>query len=960
MTVSTRSVSLSYQSMIKQPIFSEKSYRFFTTIPEFNLTDNRKSTRLAIKSDNKISRFEHQKNKDLTNKWDTQLTEQDYIDISEMSQKLTNMMYAPKTDGFELELKDINVDEKMKQIRKTGILPERVYTRKMIRILGSQKKLEDAEYLWKKMEEQGESRDIWEYTAIMSAYCESGNIQKVEEIMKLAETRGIICDNYCYSIYIKSLVNNGSITKACKVLNDMWIKKGIMPDNITFSILIKGCMDKKQYDRLWELYNLMKTYIGEPDVITSSLMIKVLSYTNRFEEAMNIFETVDKVQPVTQGLYHSIMSTTAKSQKYELATFTYFERMKRDNFIPNLQSYNILLKACATSGDLVKANEVLRQLEEDGLVPDSYTYTYLLKCLSRASHNGLPYPEHPVGNRRYTPDELEKEEIYEYNKKDVLDIETIKNRLYLNKGGTIKDYEDDDGSINVNKKNYIQSKYALGSEKKMLRGHEQKGGEEEEEIDLYDKLYNQKKIREKESTEIDIDIDKDNLIKKEMNITEEEEAYVKELIKNQILMNRQKIKMNGNSLSHGNSFLQPTQKTSTQSKDMSLMEEDWESELKEGYKQALSLYTQQNPDSTTNSVSLDSSTTIKGRGRKIHSHGNPDTKLNEARWMEAINSVLNHDATYITPEKTEKEKEEDKYIQKVNDIQEELQFIKGHKPSSYELIQAIHNIPIPTGDMTETKSTETTTSFVRHRSSSQSIAEKQKEKEKKQSLTTINDSISINPTSLFLLSSPAGMDSLVDLNIRYLVHKAHKTDIYTYVRKEATRVFEEGIKNLGKPTKEMLNAYVQSFTECYALNIAIEKAKLFQTYGYEYDEVTYHNLITMYIKTKRFEKASELVKEMEEKHLTPRPETYGEIIDGYARKNDLEQCLLILTYIKEKGLKYPKEKYLEKCRVLCLKKGLINHPSLPPNPFEYAHEFYTAQKKQTRVSRKRTQQVLRK
>ena len=316
----------------------------------------------AAKNSKSHHQLKKSKHFDLTNKWDTQLEEKDYEEISELSNSLTNYFSSMHMDGFELNLKDIDVTSQLEEIKRTNELPDRQYTRKLIRVLGKQKNEADAEFLWNLMDKESIQKDIWDYTSLLSVYCECNDIDKMEQLMGRIEQNGLMCDHYCYSLLIKAYCNKGDIDHSCQILYDMWLKKDIQPDNVTFSILIKGCMQQRQYNRLWELYNLMKTYIGQPDVVTTSLMIQICGYTNKFEEAMNLFEGVDRTKDMTQGLYHNMMNAVAKSKKYELNTFNYFHRMKNDHFVPTLQSYNILLKACSTSGDLSRLNQVYKNV----------------------------------------------------------------------------------------------------------------------------------------------------------------------------------------------------------------------------------------------------------------------------------------------------------------------------------------------------------------------------------------------------------------------------------------------------------------------------------------------------------------------------------------------------------------------------------------------------------------------
>ena len=92
------------------------------------------------------------------------------------------------------------------------------------------------------------------------------------------------------------------------------------------------------------------------------------------------------------------------------------------------------------------------------------------------------------------------------------------------------------------------------------------------------------------------------------------------------------------------------------------------------------------------------------------------------------------------------------------------------------------------------------------------------------------------------------------------------------------------------PSKQTINAYIQVYAESLSLRTAVDKLELLkvylfsnqknqQQYNYEPDEITYHNIIRMFIRSKRYNEAAKYTQEMQEKyHYTPRPETFGEIV----------------------------------------------------------------------------------
>lgn len=74
-------------------------------------------------------------------------------------------------------------------------------------------------------------------------------------------------------------------------------------------------------------------------------------------------------------------------------------------------------------------------------------------------------------------------------------------------------------------------------------------------------------------------------------------------------------------------------------------------------------------------------------------------------------------------------------------------------------------------------------------------------------------------------------------------------------------------------------------------------------------------MIRMYAKTKKLSEAAQLLKEMQTKGMVPAPETFGEMLIGLARVNDVDRALVLMTYIKHHKLPLPKERYLRPLRM---------------------------------------------
>lgn len=79
----------------------------------------------------------------------------------------------------------------------------------------------------------------------------------------------------------------------------------------------------------------------------------------------------------------------ATSEDVLLKVFLTFQEMKVAGVKPDLACYNSLLKACSFAGDSVRALDVLRRIDEDGLQPNDVSYREVLKAAAKEGNSGV-------------------------------------------------------------------------------------------------------------------------------------------------------------------------------------------------------------------------------------------------------------------------------------------------------------------------------------------------------------------------------------------------------------------------------------------------------------------------------------------------------------------------------------------------------------------------------------------
>ncbi|KAJ6327777.1 hypothetical protein OIU78_014602, partial [Salix suchowensis] len=124
---------------------------------------------------------------------------------------------------------------------------------------------------------------------------------------------------------------------------------GLIPDAITYSTLLAGCMKVKDgYSKALDLVQELNYNGLQMDSVMYGTLLAVCASNNRCEEAQS-----------------------------------YFNQMKDEGHSPNIYHYSSLLNAYASGGNYKKAEELVQDMKSSGLVPNKVMLTTQLKVYVR-------------------------------------------------------------------------------------------------------------------------------------------------------------------------------------------------------------------------------------------------------------------------------------------------------------------------------------------------------------------------------------------------------------------------------------------------------------------------------------------------------------------------------------------------------------------------------------------------
>ncbi|XP_062177990.1 pentatricopeptide repeat-containing protein At1g10910, chloroplastic isoform X2 [Alnus glutinosa] len=204
----------------------------------------------------------------------------------------------------------------------------------ILRHLGKLNRCQDLSQLFEWMQQNGKI-NASSYSSYMKFMGKSLNPVKAIEIYngihdESAKNNVFICNSV-----LSCLVRNGKFERSIKLFHQMKMD-GLMPDVVTYSTLLAGCIKVKHgYSKALELVQELQHNGLHMDSVIYGTLLAVCASNNKWEEAES-----------------------------------YFNQMKDEGHSPNLFHYSSLLNAYSSSGNYKKADELVQDMKSVGLVPN--------------------------------------------------------------------------------------------------------------------------------------------------------------------------------------------------------------------------------------------------------------------------------------------------------------------------------------------------------------------------------------------------------------------------------------------------------------------------------------------------------------------------------------------------------------------------------------------------------------
>merc|ERR1719272_2302037 len=175
------------------------------------------------------------------------------------------------------------------------------------------------------------------YNTLIDACARCGQMENIPDILEDMKKHRIKPNVITYSTMLKGHCQNGDIQTGFLILEQMKKDARLRPDEIMYNSLLDGCAQNNLVDEGLRLLEEMQVEGVAPSNFTLSILVKLMNRARKLDQAFDLVADITK--------------------KYR--------------FRPNVHVYTNLIQACVSNQSLPRAMDILEQMVEERIAPDS-------------------------------------------------------------------------------------------------------------------------------------------------------------------------------------------------------------------------------------------------------------------------------------------------------------------------------------------------------------------------------------------------------------------------------------------------------------------------------------------------------------------------------------------------------------------------------------------------------------
>ncbi|KAK7371850.1 hypothetical protein VNO80_05216 [Phaseolus coccineus] len=226
--------------------------------------------------------------------------------------------------------------------------------------------------------------DIYTYSILVSCCAKFHRFDLIEHVLAEMSFLGIECNSVTYNSIIDGYGKAGMFEKMDNTLNDMIENGNCHPDVFTLNSFVGAHGKDGQIDKMEKWYDEFQLMGIKPDITTFNLMIKSYGKAGMYKKMKTVMDFMERrVFSPTIVTYNTVIEVFGKAGEIEKMD-QYFLKMKHLGVKPNSITYCSLVSAYSKVGRIDKVESIMRHVDNSDVVLDTPFFNCTISAYGQA------------------------------------------------------------------------------------------------------------------------------------------------------------------------------------------------------------------------------------------------------------------------------------------------------------------------------------------------------------------------------------------------------------------------------------------------------------------------------------------------------------------------------------------------------------------------------------------------
>ncbi|KAM0069101.1 putative tetratricopeptide-like helical domain superfamily [Helianthus debilis subsp. tardiflorus] len=213
------------------------------------------------------------------------------------------------------------------------------------------------------MVRRGLHPDVITYSALIDGYCLRGEIDEAEKVLDGMVEKELVPNIITYNSLINGYCKKKRIGKAMRLFEEIQ-DKGLIPDVVTYNSMLQGLFESGNPAAARELFNEMQAKGHTPTVLTYGILFHGMCKNSQTTDALALFRSLVIRVYCEEGLL-------VKGKEL-------LRKMEVNGCLPNSFTYNLIVRELLKKNEPGEAEILLEEMINRGFMPDHATFENLL------------------------------------------------------------------------------------------------------------------------------------------------------------------------------------------------------------------------------------------------------------------------------------------------------------------------------------------------------------------------------------------------------------------------------------------------------------------------------------------------------------------------------------------------------------------------------------------------------